>query len=181
MIKHLPTTLVAAVAALGLAAAAPAMATETPLPLPSEARFDVAAGKIEHTVKIEKVSGPNAIPSHTKTVQWLTADRSHTIVTDLVTGRVRAETVTTPTQIRTYNAADRSLRIERRKRGGGLAVNSFTFEAAVQRAYLDRGWTRVIGEKHVNGRRALITENVRATMTMKPRRSVRVVRSTRRR
>jgi hypothetical protein len=160
MTKHLHTTLAAGVAALGLAAAAPAVGAETPLPLPSDAAFDVPAGKIEHTVKIEKVSGPKAIASHTKTVQWLTRNRSHTIVVDMATGRVRAETVATPTRIRTYNAADRSLKVERRRRGGGLPVTSFTFEAAVQRAYLERGWTRVIGEKDVGGRRALITENI---------------------
>jgi hypothetical protein len=157
MTKSLTTTLAAGAAVLGLAA--PALG-QTPLPLPSDAKFAVPAGKIEHTVKIEKVSGPKAIASHTKTVQWLTSDRSHTIVTDVATGKVKAETLATPTEIRTYNAESGTTRVERRKRPGGLPVNSFTFEAAVQRVYLEQGYVRVIGEKQVDGRRALITENV---------------------
>lgn len=156
MNKHLTATLAAGAAVLGLAA--PALAAE--LPLPTEDRFDVPAGKIEHVVQIDKVSGPKAIASHTKTVQWLTADRSHTIVTDLATGKVKAETVATPTEIRTYSGETRRTRVERRTKPGGLPVNSFTFEAAVQRAYLEQGYVRVIGEKQVEGRRALITENI---------------------
>ena len=157
MNKHLTTTLAAGAAVLGLAA--PALG-QTNLPLPSDAKFAVPAGKIEQTVKIDQVSGPRAIASHTKTLQWLMADRSHTIVIDVPTGRVKAETVATPTEIRTYNADEKVIRVERRRRAGGLPVNSFTFEAAVQKAYLEQGYTRVIGEQQVDGRRALVTENV---------------------
>jgi hypothetical protein len=156
MNKHLTATFAAGAAALGLAA--PAMGAS--LPLPTEPRFDVPAGKIEQTVQIDQVSGPNAIASHTKTLQWLTSDRSHTIVIDVATGRVKAETVATPTEIRTYNADEKVVRIERRRRAGHLPANSFTFEQAVQRAYLEQGYVRVIGEQQVDGRRALVTENV---------------------
>ena len=151
------STLAAGVASL--AVAAPAMAADT-LPLPSDHRFDVPAGKIEHTVVIQKVSGSKAIPSHTKTVQWLSRDRAHTIVTDMATGKLKAETVATRTEIRTYNAEDRVIRVERRSRPGGLPFNSFTFEQAVQRAYVEQGITRVVGERVVDGRRALVTESV---------------------
>ena len=156
MNKHLTSTLAAGAAVLGLAA--PAMGQG--LPHPSDPQFAVPAGKIEHTVKIDKVSGPKAIASHTRTVQWLTSDRSHTIVTDVATGDVKAETVATPTEIRTYNAGSGRTRVERRRKPGGLPVSSFTFEAAVQRVYLEQGYVRVIGEKQVEGRRALVTENV---------------------
>jgi hypothetical protein len=151
------STIAAGVAALALAA--PAMAADT-LPLPSDARFDVSAGKIEHTVVIQQVSGSKAIPSHTKTVQWLSRDRAHTIVTDLDTGKVKAETVATRNEIRMYNADDRVIRVERRRKPGGLPFNSFTFEQAVQRAYVEQGITRVVGERVVNGRKALVTQSV---------------------
>jgi hypothetical protein len=37
--------------------------------------------------------------------------------------------------------------------------NASAFEAAVQRAYVAEGYVRVIGEKTVDGRRALIVQN----------------------
>lgn len=150
-------TLAAGVAALGLAAAAPAQAA---LPLPSDTSFDVPQGKVEHTVLVQKVDGAKAIPSHVRTETWLGADRSHTIVTDAASGRLRAETVATRTQVRTYNAESNTVRVERRRRAGGLPINSMAFEAAVQKAYVEHGIVRVVGEKLVNGRRALITESV---------------------
>ena len=159
MNKHLTATIAAGAAVLGLAA--PALGAGPSLPLPTDPQFAVPAGKIEHTVQIDRVSGRNAVASHTRTDQWLTATSSHTIVTDAATGRLRAETIATPTEIRTYNTADKVVRVEQRRRGAkGLAVTSFTFEQAVQRAYLEQGYVRVVGEKVVGGRRALVTENV---------------------
>jgi hypothetical protein len=151
-------TIAAGVAVVGLSTAAPALGADS-LPLPSDASVQVAQGKIEHTVKIDRVSGPKAIQSHTRTEQWLSRDRSHTIVTDLRTGRLKAETVATRTEIRAYNADEGVTRVERRRKPGGLPVNGFSFEAAIQKAYVQHGYVRVIGEKQVNGRRALITEN----------------------
>jgi hypothetical protein len=161
MTKHLTATIAAGVAALGLAAA-PAIGAEPlrNLPNPSDPRFDVAPGKLEHTVVIQKVEGSSAIPSHTKTSQWLTRDRAHVIVTDLRTGRVRAETVATRREVRTYDAESNTIRVERRKHPGGLPFNSFRFEQAVQRAYAEQGITRVVGERVVDGRRALVTRSV---------------------
>jgi len=151
--KHLTATLAAAATALTLAVPAQGAA----LPVPSD---DVAPGKIEHTVQIQQVSGSNAVPSHVRIESWLGRDRSRSTVTDLRTGTLRAETVATRTEIRTYNAHDNIIRVERRKKPGGLPETSFAFEAAVQKHYVENGYTRVIGETTVNGRRALVTESV---------------------
>lgn len=160
MTKHLTATTAAGAAVLALAAAAPAKGAG--LPLPSDPRFAVAAGKLERTVTVERVSGAKAVPSHTRTEAWITRDRSHTIVTDLRTGTIRAETLATPASVRIYTAEDGAIRVERRAAPGGLPVTSAAFEAAVQRAYVERGIARVVGETVVGGRRALVTEFVGA-------------------
>ena len=134
MTKHLTATIAAAGLALSLAA--PAVAA---LPSPGDARFAVPAGKVEHTVRIDLVDGPKAIPSHTKTESWLSVKSARVVVTDLRTGKVTADS--------TRSARE------------GLHANSAAFEAAVQKAYVDEGYVRVVGETVVNGRRALITQN----------------------
>ena len=157
MSKSLTSTIAAGVAILGLAGAGPAQAA---LPSPSDPAYDVPQGKVEHTVVVQQVAGSKAIPSHERTETWLSRTRAHAIVTDLRTGKVRAETVATPTEVRLYNAEDNVIRVIRTKKPGGLPYNSAAFEAAVQKAYLEQGITRVVGEKVVAGRRALITESV---------------------
>ncbi len=157
MTKHLTATLVAGLATLGLATA-PAGAA--PLPLPSDARYDVPAGKVEHRIEVEKVEGRNAVPSHTRTESWIADGRARVVVTNLRTGRLQAETVATRTEIRVYNAKDNVVRIERRKKAGGLPFNTAAFESAVQRIYVEQGYVKVVGEKLVNGRRALVTQSV---------------------
>jgi len=52
-----------------------------------------------------------------------------------------------------------------RRRGGGLPFSATAFEAAVQRAYVEQGITRVVGERVVAGRRALVTESVRGALS----------------
>ena len=155
MSRSLLSTLAAGVAVLGLAA--PAQAA---LPSPSDPAFAVPEGKIEHAVVVQQVSGSNAIPSHERTESWLTRDRAHVVVTDLRTGRLRAETVATPTETRLYTAQDNAVRVLRHRRSRGLPYTSASFDAAVQKAYLEQGITRVVGEKVVGGRRALVTEPV---------------------
>ena len=170
MTKHRLTATLAA-AGLSLAAAAPA-ASGAELPLPTDAAYTVADGKIEHTVRIDKVDGPKSLPSHTRYETWVSDDRSRTVVTNLQTGRVQAETVSTPTEIRVYNAQTNTLRIERRKRAGGLVENAMAFEQAVQKAYVEQGYVRVIGEKVVNGRRALVTQSAEGKWRSDDRNSV---------
>jgi hypothetical protein len=138
MIKYLTATLAAGAAVAGLATASPAQAA---LPLPSDAAYTVPAGKIEHRVAIVKVSGRNAIASHTKTETWLTRTTSRTVVTDVRTGKLKAETVATPKRLRTYNAETRVLTIEKLDAPMGLPDNSATFEAAVQKAYVEQDIT----------------------------------------
>ena len=154
--RTLTSSLAAGAAVLGLAGPAHAAT----LPHPSDPAFAVPAGKVEHTVVVQRVDGANAIPSHTRTESWLGAQRSRTVVTDVRTGRITAETVATPTEIRIYSARDGVIRVERRRRPGGLPQSSAAFEAAVQQAYVEQGIVRVVGEKVVDGRRALVTESV---------------------
>jgi hypothetical protein len=158
MIRYLTATLAAGAAILGLAAASPAQARD--LPMPSDAAYAVPAGKIEHRVALVKVSGRNAIASHTKTETWLTRTTSRTVVTDVRTGKLKAETVAMPKQLRTYNAETGVLTIEKLDKPRGLPENSATFEAAVQKAYVEQDITRVVGETVIDGRRALITRSV---------------------
>ena len=130
------------------------------LPLPSDPAFDVPQGKVEHTIVEQRVSGSKAVPSHTRTETWLTATRSRTLVYDADTGRLTAETISTPTEIRMWNAQGNVVTVERRTKPGPPIENSVAFEAAVQKAYVEQGITRVTGETAVGGRRALITESV---------------------
>ena len=154
--KLLTTSLAAGAAALGFAAAAHAAT----LPVPSDPAFAVPQGKIEHTIVEQQVSGSKALASRTRTETWLTATHSHTLVYDAATGKLTAETSSTPTEVRAWTAEDGVIEVERRKTPGPLIENSTEFEAAVQKAYLEQGITRVIGETTVGGRRALVTESV---------------------
>jgi hypothetical protein len=153
--KTLLTTL-----ALASAVAPAAAGAQQPLPLPDDPAFRVPAGKVERTVTRTEVSGTKAVASKTRHVLLLGRDRAHSVVVDLATGKVRAETLVTPTEIRTYSAEDDQVRIERRRPGSGLPFTSATFEAAVQKAYVERGITTVVGERTVKDRRALVTESV---------------------
>ena len=161
MNKPLTTLLAAGAVALGAAAPAGAAAYDPALAHPSDPAFLVPAGQIEHSITTVKVSGSNAIPSHTRTETWLSRTRVRTLTKDVRTGKVRGETIATPTEIRTYSAEDGVVRVEKRTPPiGKLPINSSAFEAAVQKAYVEQGITRVVGEKVVEGRRALVTESV---------------------
>ncbi len=149
------TTLTAA-----LVAAAPAAASvAADLPKPSDPRYAVPAGKVEHSVTLTQVSGSNAVPSHTRHELWLSRNRARSVITDIGTGRVTAETVITPDEVRTYSAKTRQVTVRRTSRAS-LPYNSSRFEAAVQRAYVEQGITKVIGDVTIHGRRALVVESV---------------------
>ena len=146
--------------ALVLVAAVPAAAHVDPdLPRPGDPAFAVPAGKIEHSVTVTKVSGSKARPSHTRHELWMTRDRARSVSTDVKTGKVTFEMVVTPTETRTYSAQTRRVTVQKTRRAS-IPYNSWLFEAALQKAYVEQGITKVIGEKTVRDRRALIVESV---------------------
>jgi hypothetical protein len=153
------TTLLTTLAALALAA--PAAAQQPGLPLPTDPAFDVSAGQVEHTVTTVRVTGTNAVPSHQRHEVWMSRNRTRSVSTDLTTGRVRAETTYDARSglTRTWSAEEDRIVVSR---SSHPPLSSFRFEAAVQAAYLRQGITRVVGERSVNGRRALVTVNVPA-------------------
>jgi hypothetical protein len=147
-------------AALAAALAPAAASAQQPLPLPDDAAFAVPAGTVERTVTRTEVSGTGATASRTRHTLLLGRDRAHSVVVDMTTGRITAETLATPTEVRRYDAGRDRITIERRARRGGLPFTSQAFEAAVQEAYLEQGITRATGERTVRGRRALVTVSV---------------------
>jgi hypothetical protein len=157
--KHLRILpLLAALAVLAPAGTAAALEQPT-LPKPSDPAFLVPAGKVEHSVTTVKVSGTRAIPSHERHDRWLGRTHSRVIVTDLTTGKVTREITFKPGESRVYNASTKTVRVSI---GNGLKTppwNAMSFEAAVQKAYIDQGFVKVVGETTRHGRRALIAEN----------------------
>ncbi len=147
-------------AALAAALTPAAASAQQTLPLPDDAAFAVPAGAVERTVTRTEVSGTGVTASRTRHTLLLGRDRAHSVVVDLSTGRITAETLATPTETRMYDARRDRITIERRARRGGLPFTSQAFEAAVQEAYLEQGITRVTGERTVAGRRALVTVSV---------------------
>lgn len=146
--------------ALALVAATPAAAhVNHDLPRPGDPAFAVPAGKIEHSVTVTKVSGSEARPSHTRHELWMTRNRARSVSTDVKTGKVTFEMVVTPTETRTYSAQTRRVTVQKTRRPS-IPYNSWLFEAAVQKAYVEQGITKVIGETTVRGRRALVVESV---------------------
>ena len=147
---------------LGLAvSAAPAAAQLEGLPLPSDEVAKVPAGQIEHTVTTVEVKGSKAVPSHQRIERWMGRDRARQIITDARTGAVLSESTATPTAYRVFDAARNRVTVFRHdRRAKGLPYNAASFEAAVQQAYVERGIVRVVGEQLVDGRRALVTQNV---------------------
>ena len=158
MSRKLPTLL--ATLGLALAAAPAADAQLQGLPLPSDPVAAVPAGQVEHTVTTVKVEGPRSVPSHRRMETWMSANRAHTIVRDADSGRLISDATFTRTESRIYDADDNRLTIMRLARPSkGLPLNAATFEAAVQKAYIEQGYVTVIGEKIVDGRRALVTQS----------------------
>ena len=146
--------------ALALVAAAPAGAhVNHDLPRPGDPAYAVPAGKIEHSVTVTKVTGSQAVARHTRNELWMTRNRARSVTTDVKTGRVTFEMVVTPTETRTYSARTRRVAV-RKTRRADIPWNSFLFEMALQRAYVEQGITKVIGETTVRDRRALIVESV---------------------
>ncbi len=149
------TTLVVALVAATPAAAHP----NHDLPQPGDAQYAVPAGKVEHSVTVSEVSGSKAVPSRTRHELWMSRNRARSVSTDLRTGKVTTEVVVTRKETRIYTANPRRVTVHR-NREAGMPWNSSRFEAAVQRAYVEQGITKVIGETTVRGRRAFIVENV---------------------
>lgn len=146
--------------ALALVAATPAAGHVSPdLPRPGDPAFAVPAGKIEHSVTVTKVSGSKARPSHTRHELWMTRNRARAVSTDVKTGQVTFEIVVSPTETRTYSAQTRRVTVQKTRRAS-IPYNSWLFEAAVQKAYVEQGITKVVGETTVGNRRALIVESV---------------------
>ena len=157
--KHLRILpLLAALAVLAPAGTAAAVEQPT-LPKPSDPAFLVPEGKVEHSITTVKVSGTRAIPSHERTERWLGRTHGRVIITDLTTGKVAREITYKPGESRVYDARKKTVRILLDKKLTSPPWNAMSFEAAVQKAYIDQGYVKVVGEKLVSGRRALITEN----------------------
>lgn len=159
-----------ATAAIAAAALVPASASatglggflapaETGLPKPADAQFKVPAGKVEHRISIVTVSGTKALASKERQELWLSATRSRMVVTDLTTGKLRVEIVDRPGETRIYDAKKRKLTISRTK-STTPPYTSSAYEAALQRAYVERGIMKVTGERTVDGRRLLTLASV---------------------
>jgi len=148
---------------LTLAAATPAAAIahddHANLPKPGAAKYAVPAGKVEHSITVSEVAGSKAVPSHMRHELWLSRNRARSVTTDLKTGKVTTETVVTARETRIFSAETRRVTVQKTRRAS-IPWNSSLFEAAVQRAYVEHGITKVIGETTVRGRRAFIVESV---------------------
>lgn len=146
--------------AVAIVAATPAAAhVNDNLPNPGDAKYAVPAGKVEHSVTVMEVTGTKAVGSHMRHELWLSRHRARSITTDVKSGKVMRETVITRNETRTYSAKTRWVTVQK-TRNAGLPWNPSRFEAAVQRAYVEQGITKVIGETMVRGRRAFVVENV---------------------
>ena len=153
----LPRILSTAAAALALTATAAA----ADMPTSDDAVFRVPAGKVEHTVAIVKVDGSRAIPRHERQERWLSSTRAHVVVRDAKTNRLRTEVTWRPGETRIYDARSNVLRITRTNaEDDSPPYGAVAGDAAIQKEYLAQGITRVIGEKQVAGRRALVVESV---------------------
>jgi len=157
--KHLRILpLLAALAVLAPAGAASAVEQPT-LPKPSDPAFLVPEGKVGHTITTVKVTGTRAIPRHERQERWLGRTHGRMIITDLTTGKVTREITYKPGESRVYDAEKKTVKVLIDRRLTTPPWNAMSFEAAVQKAYIEQGFVKVVGEKTVNGRRALITEN----------------------
>jgi len=129
------------------------------LPRPGDAQYAVPAGKVEHSITVTEVTGSKAVPSRTRHELWLSRNRARSVSTDMKTGKVTVEIVVTRKQTRMYSAETGRVTV-RRNREASMPWNSSRFEAAVQRAYVQEGITKVVGETTVRGRRAFVVESV---------------------
>jgi hypothetical protein len=147
-------------AALAVLAPAGAAAAQEPnLPKPSDPAFAVPEGKVEHSITVVEVTGERAVPRHERVERWLGRTRGRTIITDLTTGRISREITYRPGESRVYDAEKKTVRVLVDRRLKSPPWNAMAFEAAVQRAYVEQGYVKVVGETTVGGRRALVTEN----------------------
>jgi hypothetical protein len=119
----------------------------------------VPSGKVEHTVVVRKVEGSKAAASRERTERWLSRTHSRTVVTNLETGKVRMIVTTTPYETRIDDRETGRVTVRRHGRTAP-PYKPAAFEAETQRGYLADGITRQIGEKLVDGRRALVLESV---------------------
>lgn len=157
--KHLRILpLLAALAVLAPAGTA-AAAEQPTLPNPNDPAFLVPEGKVEHSITTVKVTGTRAVPRHERVERFLGRTHARVVITDLTTGKVDREITYKPGESRVYDAQKKTVRVLIDRRMKTPPWNAMSFEAAVQKAYLDQGFVKVVGEKTVGGRRALVTEN----------------------
>jgi hypothetical protein len=119
----------------------------------------VPAGKVEHTITVLKVEGSKAAASRERTERWLSRTHARTVVTDLETGKVRIVVTASPYETRIDDRETGKVTVRHHKRTAP-PYKPAAFEAEIQRGYLADGITRQIGEKLVDGRRALVLESV---------------------
>jgi hypothetical protein len=93
-----------------LAAAVPAVGLAQGAPKPGAG---VPRGQIEASQYTVEVTGSNAIASHERTRQWLTADSSHVVVRKIPSGKLRFEGATSPAHELRFDAASHTLTIGR--------------------------------------------------------------------
>jgi hypothetical protein len=103
------TSLIAAVCAIAaLAPAATALAQGSGPGVPP--------GQIEFSQVTVQVTGSNAVPSFERNTQWLTAHSSHVIATNVNTGKLRFEGITTPSRELRYEARNNELTVGKGRR-----------------------------------------------------------------
>ena len=150
----------ATLAGVALAATIPVLGgARDHVPVPADPEYRVPAGMVEHTVTELNVRGGG----RTRSDVWLTADRGRKLVTDAASGRVIAETTAADGVLRVYEREFDRVTVERAR---GLPFTSAAYEAAAQRAALESGRVRTIGERTVRGRRALVTRSDGGTVTV---------------
>jgi hypothetical protein len=156
----MPTlTRILSTAAAALAVTASAAAAD--VPKPDDAVFRVPAGQIEHTITTVQVSGERAAASHLRNELYLSRTRAHLTVRDVRSNRLVKEITWKPGETRIYDRESDTLRISRSNPDRDTPpYGAAAGEAALQQAYLEEGLTRVVGEKVVAGRRALVVEGV---------------------
>lgn len=153
----LPRLLTTTAAVLALSATTAA----ADMPSSDDAVFRVPAGQVEHTVTTVKVHGSRAAARHERQERWLSRTRAHVVVRDVRTNRLVTEVTWKPGETRIFDAKSNTLRISRTNaEDDSPPYGALAGEAAIQKEYLAQGITRVIGEKQVAGRRALVVEGV---------------------
>jgi hypothetical protein len=157
--KHLRILPLIATLAVSALAGTASAAIPNDLPRPGDPQFLVPAGKVEHTVTVVEVTGKKALPSHERTERWLSRTHARTVITDVDSGKVLREITSRPGESRVYDREKNTVRVLRDPKLTTPPWNAASFEAAVQKAYVEQGYVKVIGERVVAGRKALVVQN----------------------